>query len=280
MERNSIGIIGYGTMGAAIAQQIKNDYSVFIFDTDDTKTREVMGMMDALSLSALFASVATVVIAVKPQDMRQLLEQIKAFATEKHIFISIAAGVQTCDIEAYLAPLKVKIVRVMPNLLIRIGKGVSCLCAGKNATLSELAVTEKIFSQMGQVRRIPENLMDTATALFGSAPGYESYLIETQNIDVRNEFIPALTAIVQDKLKFFPSDSRGLVGLTAMGTLELIKQVGSPATLYKQVASKGGTTEAIIEVLKNGGSLKDAIEAGIQRARQLAKMAHVTMQGE
>ena len=189
----TIGVIGYGNMGAAIANQIKSDYSVFVFDADSKKTCNTSEITVIASLSELFVCAATILIAVKPQQLSSLLKEIRA-VTGEYILISIAAGVTTKDIQVALAPKRVKVIRAMPNLFARYGTGVTALCNGQYAGDDVLSVAIKVFEHLGKTRCIDEEKMDAATAVSGSGPGYLSYLIEKDKVvpEERSKYIDSL----------------------------------------------------------------------------------------
>ncbi len=268
-----IGIIGFGNMGSAIAEGIKNEYKVFVFDKDKKKTENLLGISVSRNAKELVKKVDAVILAVKPQDFDNVLDEIKAEVKNK-LVISIAAGITTHYIEKQLG--MVRVVRVMPNLPAKIGKGMACLCKGNFSTEEDLNFAQKLFGKFGQSLIIEEKLIDAATAVSGSGPGYFYYLIEGKG---QNEikkfgqdfFIPALSASAE-KIGFSKEQAKILAEATAEGSLAFLESVHiSPAGLAKQVASKGGTTEAGLEVLNKGGSLEDAVKAALKRAKELSK---------
>jgi len=258
-----IGIIGYGNMGSAIAERIKSAYDVVVFDKDINKTRNLSGIRIAMDIISLVKRVDVMVLAVKPQDFDTLLKEIKDYAKDK-LVISIAAGITTSYIETRLQ--KARVVRAMPNLPAKIGKGMICLCKGKFTDGEDLNFTNKLFSLLGKTLIIEENLMNACTAISGSGPVYVCNYLEAEKEGFSNDFQKAAKSV-----GFNAKQSAFLVNTTFSGTVEFLKETKiSPSELKRQVASKGGTTEAALEVLHNGGSLVDAVKAAVKRARELS----------
>jgi len=176
MSKKKVGIVGYGNMGSAIAEGIKGDYSVLVFDKDAGKTAPARGMKTARSLEELLGGSDIVVLAIKPQELGEVLERAKDGFVGK-LVVSIAAGIPTSLLEERLGG-GCRVVRAMPNLPAKIGKGMVCFCAGKNAGEDDLTDSAGIFSFIGRVMRVDESMMDAVTAVSGSGPGYLYFLLE------------------------------------------------------------------------------------------------------
>jgi pyrroline-5-carboxylate reductase len=268
-----IGIIGYGNMGSAIAQQLKEKFKIFVFDKDKEKTKDLLGIVAADSVKDLLNKVNIVILAVKPQDFDVLLDEIKIYAKGK-VVISIAAGISTIFIEKHLGG--VRVVRVMPNLPAKIGKGMICLCKGESATDKDLNFSKELFKNLGRTLVLDENLMDAACAISGSGPGYLYDWAEGKNIEeikkyAQDVFIPALLDSAKS-IGFSPEEARVLAESTGEGSIEFLEKTNISAQEAKKlVASKSGTTEAGLEIIHKGGSLKEAVIAAIKRAKELSK---------
>jgi pyrroline-5-carboxylate reductase len=268
-----IGIIGFGNMGSAIGNRIKSEYTVWAFDKDENKTDNLSGISVAGDLADLVNRVDAVILAVKPQDFDTLLTQIKQYIHGR-LIISIAAGISTEYIENKLG--EVRVIRVMPNLAAKIGKGMICLCKGSFATDNDLDFAKVIFDFMGATIIIKEKMMDAATAVSGSGPGFFYHLIQGRPNEewgdyASKEFIPALSASAQ-RVGFNSGQAELLAKKTAEGSIALLKETGlSPEALRMQVASKGGTTEAGLKALQSINSLGRAVEAALKRAGELSK---------
>ena len=277
---NTIGIIGYGNMGSAIAEQIKRDYQILCFDKDDTKTEDLPQIKVAKGIEELLKRSGVIILAVKPQDFDSVLVHMKGIVKDK-LIISIAAGVTTEYIEKTLGA--VRVVRAMPNIAAKIGEGVICLSRGKFATEEDFDFAENLFDHLGEAKRIEEAKMDAATAVSGSGPGFcfalsQSQRIDTANIEdfskfVRETFIPGLKQAAES-VGFESEEAEFLsvnTGNSCIGLL--VKTKLSAEELKAQVTSKGGTTEAGLEVLQRGGSLTDAVKAAKKRAEELSRGA-------
>jgi len=259
-------------MGSAICQRLKNSYSLFVFDKDSAKTKNLSGVNVAENILDLLNKSEAVILAVKPQDFDNLLNEIKT-NIKGELVISIAAGVTTGYIEKILG--RVKVIRVMPNLPARIGKGMSCLCRGKFASDKDLNFAKELFDKLGQTLIINEDMMDAATAISGSGPGYFYNFIEKKDREEikqsADKFVESLSASAKS-IGFSNEQANILAKATVGGSLALLQETKlSPLELKKQITSKGGTTEAALEVLHNSGSLRDAVKAALKRAKELSK---------
>jgi pyrroline-5-carboxylate reductase len=201
----------------------------------------------------------TLVIAVKPQDMGALLDEISAKVTPGSLVISVAAGIPTAFIGRRLAG-DVPVVRVMSNTPVLVDEAMSVISPGQHATEEHLRRAEQLLRPVGKVLRIPESQQDAATALSGSGPAYVYFLVE---------------AMV---------DAGILLGMPRSNALEMVKQAvygaatmlrdsgEHPVLLREAVTSPGGTTiNAIRELEKHGvrAAVLAAIEAARDRGREL-----------
>lgn len=271
-----IGIIGFGNMGSAIGERLKTDYEIVVFDKDKNKTSGLSDINVTKNITDLVNKVNTVILAIKPQDFEIVLNEIKNYAKDK-LIISIAAGITTKFIEAYLG--RVRAIRVMPNLSAKVGAGMICLCKGKYAKKNDLAFAKQLFGKLGKTLVLKEKMMDASTAISGSGPGYFYDWVEGKSIEeIKNtasRFASSLTATAQE-IGFTYPIARTLAETTTKGSILYLEETKlSPAEAKKQVASKGGTTEAGLEVLHNGGSLTEAVKAALKRARKLVKFISI-----
>ena len=274
----NLGIIGFGNMGSCLAKMLKSrKYKIWIFDKDKNKIGKPSGLGVAKSNMDLVKRVDVLILAVKPQDFESILKEIKRYSKGK-LIISIAAGITIGYIEKYLG--KVRVIRTMPNMPAKIGRGITCLCKGKFATDEDLDLTRQFFSKVGETLILGEDRMDMATAISGSGPGYCYDLMQDQEVDIdspyaiekfKDGFI-LLLAGAAVSIGFTPHYAMTLAKATAFGSIELLSETKlSPEELKKQITSKGGTTEAALEVLHRGESLEKAVRAALDRARELSK---------
>ncbi|MDD3987867.1 MAG: pyrroline-5-carboxylate reductase [Candidatus Omnitrophica bacterium] len=275
--RHKIGIIGLGNMGSVIASRLaeeSGEYKVLAFDKDKNKTG-ISSLEIAKDLSSLVAAVDIILLAVKPQDIDHLLKELKNCSGSK-LIISIAAGISTKYLEKVLG--NARVIRAMPNIAVKIQESVTCLCKGGFATESDLDFARELFSYLGTARNIDEGLMNAATAISGSGPGYIFYFIENSNMDSidipehsRHDMMRRLEKAAE-ALGFPVEDASFLAANTVNASLSLLKESGlKPEELRAQVTSKGGTTERGLEVLRKGGSWEEAALAATKRAEELSK---------
>lgn len=270
-----IGIIGFGNMGSAIGERIKSKYDVFVFDKDKSKTKNISGLGVCANIRDLINRVDTIILAIKPQDFDELLEGIKDYTKDK-LIVSIAAGISASFIENKLVGSRV--IRTMPNLPARVGKGMICLYKGNSATGIDLDFTEGMFRALGETLILnDEDMMDAATAVSGSGPGFLYDVIENKPLEEikkyeKNIFIKSLSESAQEA-GFTAEQAIKLAEVTTDGSiafLELTKL--PPSEAKKQVTSKGGTTEAGLEVLQGKiDNLTKAVKAALNRAKELSK---------
>lgn len=261
-------------MGSSIAERLKKRFNLVVFDKDLNKTQSLKRISVAQNNETLVRSCDVVILAVKPQDFSDLLNEIKNFSKNK-LFISIAAGISTDYIEKKLP--YARVVRVMPNLGIKIGSSVTCISKGRSSSKRDLAFAKKLFSYLGVVKEIDESLMNKVTAVSGSGPGFIFYSLENRAMyplrlkrNVRMFFINELKNSAE-KIGFGKREAKFLAKETVKSSFLLLKKTGlSAGELRKMVTSKGGTTEAGLKVLSEGGSFEDAIESAVKRAEELA----------
>jgi pyrroline-5-carboxylate reductase len=210
---------------------------------------------------ALVRGSQTIILAVKPQAMAQVLDEIRPEVNPRKLFVSIAAGFPLRRLEAGLGG-QVRVVRVMPNTPVLVGKGVSVTVAGSKATPADLKQTLKIFKAVGEAVSITgEDLLDAVTALSGSGPAFV-YLFAESLIEggVRGGLPQALAA--------------QLAYATLGGAAAMLSESGlSTRELRDMVASPGGTTVAGLGALETHHfreAVISAVETATRRARELA----------
>lgn len=219
------------------------------------------GVSALSSNTAAVAGANVIFLAVKPQQLAEAVREIAAHVKPEALIISIAAGVRTRAIEALLSP-AVRVVRAMPNTPALVGAGVTAICPGQNAGVDEMATAEVLLKAVGFVVRVEEEKMDAVTAVSGSGPAYVF------------AFMEALLDGAQ-KLDLPPELARQLVYGTLAGSLKLaVESDATPATLRERVTSKGGTTAAALEVIRERNVARawvDALAAAKKRSVELSE---------
>jgi pyrroline-5-carboxylate reductase len=220
------------------------------------KYRCVFGSLDLVVKNA-----DLIILAVKPQDFPVLLAELATASLKGKLVISIAAGVTTRYIEKVLRQ-PVRVVRVMPNLPALIGEGVTAVAPGSRATSRDLAMAKQVFSAVGTTLIVQEKTMNAVTALSGSGPAYVFLFVEC-------------LMKAAHKLGFADREARELVYNTLLGSAHmLVKSSDSAGELRLKVTSKGGTTQAAMDVFmkKNIAEIfTAALKAACDRARELSK---------
>jgi pyrroline-5-carboxylate reductase len=201
------------------------------------------------------------VLAVKPQDAPQLFGDIKPLVQPGQVFISIMAGVSMRAISEALGV--EKIIRAMPNLPAQIGAGVTAFTSTEAVTRIELAMVQNLLSTTGKTLFVErEEMIDAATAISGSGPAYVYF------------FMNALIEAAQS-MGFNAAEAEMLVSQTFTGAVDLYNQADASCSEWiSRVASKGGTTEAALEVFRTTELHKDIVagaDAALHRARELGK---------
>jgi pyrroline-5-carboxylate reductase len=261
-----IAILGAGKMGEALTSGLLRagvvspaEITAAARRSERAEQLQAAYGIEVLSAARAAEKAETLVIAVKPQDMDALLDEIRPVVTPDKLVISVAAGITTAFIGRRLAA-GVPVVRVMSNTPVLVDEAMSVISAGPHATEEHLRRAEQLLRPVGKVLRIPESQQDAATALSGSGPAYVYFLVE---------------AMV---------DAGILLGMPRANALEMVKQAvygaatmlrdsgEHPVLLREAVTSPGGTTISAIRELERHGvraAVLAAIEAARDRGREL-----------
>jgi pyrroline-5-carboxylate reductase len=213
------------------------------------------------SNAAVLAGAETIVLAVKPQMMNEVLAGLRPHAKPQHLFISIAAGVTMSRLAAGL-PAGARLIRVMPNTPCLIGLGASCYARGADATDEDAALVYRLLASVGKAYEVNESQLDAVTGLSGSGPAFVYTAVEALAAGGAAMGLPAELALE-------------LAAQTAAGAAAMILQTGkSPAELREQVTSPGGTTLAGLNELASrdgAGAFRAAVEAATRRSIELGQ---------
>lgn len=207
------------------------------------------------------ASSNLLVLAVKPQNMAELLKEIRPAVKPQHLLISIAAGITLQQISDALGQDK-RVVRVMPNTPCLVSASASAFAVSATATADDILRTERLLNSVGRAVQVPEKLLDAVTGLSGSGPAFVAIIIE---------------ALADGGVRMgLPRDlATMLAAQTVLGSAKVLLETGlHPGQLKDMVASPAGTTIAGLHALEQGGlraSLMDAVEAATLRAIELGK---------
>ena len=203
-----------------------------------------------------------VILAVKPQVVKSVLEESGKRISGDHLIISIAAGVPLRVLEGTLTHCKAKIIRVMPNTPAIVLAAASALSPGRYATSDDMRLARAIFDAVGRSVVVDESYLDAVTGLSGSGPAYVfSFLEALIDAGVKVGLARPIAEILAQQ--------------TLLGAVQLAMDSKlHPAELRAMVTSPGGTTIAGLHALERGSFrslVMDAVEAATERSRQLAK---------
>ncbi len=261
--KQTIGFIGAGNMGTAIIAGIYKKFKIIVCDADKKRQQLVKRRysLACYDLERVVGESDVLILAVKPQSFEKVLKAMKYHQKAKQLFISIAAGITTKYIECHLGE-KPRVIRTMPNLPAQMAEGMTGIAKGRYATNADVKFAKLIFDQVGQSIIVEEKSMDALTAVSGSGPAYVFYFVEC----------------LMKSAKSFglrEKDVKILVEQTLRGSLKLLSSQKEPASVLRaRVTSKGGTTQAALDVLKKkkvDQIFHEALSAARQRATKLAQ---------
>ncbi len=258
----NILIVGVGNMGATYVRCLLNSHftaaeNLWLLDSKPLSLKGLKGVSEKNVLpqpSEKIALADIILLAVKPQDFEMLSTEIAPFLQPQQIVLSIMAGVSMQKISALLN-LK-KVVRAMPNLAAQIGMGMTVFTASNALDKKELFIIQNLLNTTGKsIYTEDEKMIDAATAISGSGPAYVYYFM--------NAMMEKATQI-----GFTKSEAELLVSQTFLGAVHLHQQNEfSCEEWIAKVASKGGTTEAALNVFKSS-ELSEKIASGIKASHE------------
>jgi len=264
-----IGFVGAGNMaGALIRGLLRSGHSkaedMWASDPVDVQLRRLKRLHKievTRDNRALVRQSQTIILAVKPQSMASVLDEVRPEVTPRKLFVSIAAGFPLRRIEAGLGG-QARVVRVMPNTPVLVGRGISVAVAGSKATPADLRQTLRLFKGVGEAVSITgEDLLDAVTALSGSGPAFVYSFAESLAEGGVRGGLPQTLA-------------QQLAYATIAGAAAMLAESGlSTRELRDMVVSPGGTTQAGLTALEAHhfrDALIAAVEAATRRARELA----------
>jgi pyrroline-5-carboxylate reductase len=262
-----IGILGAGKMGEALISGLLRAgrapsglIAVVRRPERAAHVRDAYGI-GVVSAAEAAKSADTLILAVKPQDMPALLDEIAPHVPADSLMISVAAGITTSLIERRLGG-DIPVVRVMSNTPVLVDEAMSVISPGAYARPEHLERAEELLRPVGKVLRIPESQQDAATALSGSGPAYVYFLVEAM-VDAGILLgMPRGTALE-------------MVIQAVYGAATMLRETGEhPVILREAVTSPAGTTISAIRELERHGvraAFLAAIEAARDRGAELGR---------
>jgi pyrroline-5-carboxylate reductase len=224
-----------------------------------TKFEQATGCPATADNKEVAAASDVLVLAVKPPAVPPLLDELRNAVGERHLVVSIAAGVTLRQLADGLSGNR-RLVRVMPNTPCLLGASAAGFAAGPGARPEDAALVERLFNAVGKAFPLPESLLDAVTGCSGSGPAFVYVLIEAMADGGVRMGLPRDVALA-------------LAAQTVLGAARMVLETGQhPAALKDAVASPGGTTIAGLHALERGGfraAVMDAVEAATRRSAEL-----------
>jgi pyrroline-5-carboxylate reductase len=267
--KRPLGIIGGGNMGEALIAGVTHSaifspQEILFFEPRLDRAQYLLEKYRVSAVKTnqeLVKKSPTVILAVKPQSVPEVLAEIAPRIQSHHLLISICAGVLLDYIQSFFAR-PIRMIRAMPNTPALIQKGATALAASPRATKEDLSNAVRIFQAVGQAFVVQESQMDIVTGLSGSGPAYVFAFIEALAAGGVKEGLPNDVAL-------------SLASQTVLGAAQLMQATGQhPAILLNQVCTPGGTTVSGLYAMEKAGfrlALMDAVMAATERSRELGE---------
>jgi pyrroline-5-carboxylate reductase len=267
-DRGTVAVIGAGNMGSSLIQGLLqagwDPEMIYATGPDPHKMKRIaddLGVHTTTDNNEAAEFADTIVLAVKPQILAEVLDEIAPHVPEDTLVVSIAAGVPTTKIEDHLSGGQ-PVVRTMPNLPATVDAGASAMSPGQAASNEHLATTRRLFESVGTVVEVDERLMDAVTGLSGTGPMYVFQIIEG-------------LSDAGVKVGLSRSTAHELAKQTVLGSAIMAKESDKhPAELKDEVTSPGGTGITALHSMERGGLralLIDAVEAATERSIELGE---------
>jgi pyrroline-5-carboxylate reductase len=270
--KSEIFILGGGNMGLAYAScllktKVSSPQKVIIIEARAPRRRELHRILTCKIVASIPKEIPTraaVILAVKPQDMREACTLLQGKIKNSNLVISVMAGIEVRAIKKLLGN-QISVVRCMPNLPAKIGIGVTVAHIPLKLPRNMATSAREILRSTGSLIEVKsETLLNQATAVSGSGPAYLFYIAE--------HFIRVAVA-----LGFSHMQAKQMVADTIIGAAHLWRESGEdPQTLRERVTSKKGATNAAVLVFEEGRmgeTLRNGVRAAYRRARELARFA-------
>lgn len=269
ISKNKIGFIGGGNMAEALLKGMLSaagplDVAVSDLNTNRLELFKTQYGVDAITKDnrKVVEYADVIILAVKPQIIPQILEEVKDLVEDK-LIVSIAAGVLTESIEHHLNE-GARVVRVMPNTPALVGLGATGICKGSNADSDDIKLVETMMNTIGVCVVVGEDRMDAITGLSGSGPAYVYMFIDALADAGVNMGLTRVNAVK-------------LAAQTVLGAAKMVQETGiHPMQLKDNVTTPAGTTICALHELDKGAfksTVMSAVEAATKKAAKLGKIS-------
>jgi len=265
----TIGFLGAGKMATALAKGFlhaglvtpKQLIASDVIEAAGSSFAKETGAKTTNSNADVAKFAEVLILAVKPDQVPGALADIRDHITERHLLISIAAGVTLARLEAGLGT-DARLIRVMPNTPALVGASATGFALGKSATLADAELAKKLFSAVGVAFQVKESLLDAVTGLSGSGPAYVYLFIESLSDGGVAAGLPRDIATK-------------LAAQTVLGAARMVLETGQhPGALKDMVTSPGGTTIEGLHELEKGklrGTVMSAVRAATEKSKKLGQ---------
>lgn len=262
------GFIGVGNMGSAVLKACYKTFGkeeIVYYDSLEEKRSNISNLLKIEaedSNTSVINKSKYIILAIKPQYITSVLEEIKELVTANHVIISLAVGVSIESIKSILGH-STKVVRTMPNTPALISKGTTGVSFSSDVFKEdEKDIIDRFLSSFGEYEVFDEKLMNAVTCACGSSPAYVYMFIEALADSVVSYGIP------RDK-------AYSMVANTVLGSAAMVLESGDhPGVLKDRVCSPGGTTIAAVKALEESGfrhAIMKATDACYKRAVEISK---------
>jgi pyrroline-5-carboxylate reductase len=259
-----VGVVGTGNMGAALVRgwlrAAPAGVSWVVWDKIEAAAQRLLvddRVRMAASLEDLATSADTILVVVKPKDAEEPLRAMRPLLRDGHTMVSSMAGVTLASLREMAGP-RPALFRIMPNLGVELTVGVVAVCAEPGTEPARVDLVLGLLDPLGLAEMLPEDLIDVATAVGGSGPGFLALAIEGLEDGAVAAGIPRPQA-------------RSLVRQAALETAQLLSERSeTPLGLRQHLAATGALFEPGIGTLESRGirsAFQQAVEAAVQKSR-------------
>ncbi|MGJ9383333.1 pyrroline-5-carboxylate reductase [Salipaludibacillus sp. CF4.18] len=265
----NITMIGAGSMAEALIggwvkdSKVSPDSIMVTNYSNDFKLQELKkkyGISISRSVDKLSEHADVVFLACKPKDWEKALDPFRFTMKQGTPLVSVMAGVTIQSMENFFGDHAIPVIRSIPNTSAIVQASMTPYSIGKWISLENKKAVTHLLQFVGQIAEVPEEKIDAMTALTGTGPAYIYYLMESMEK-------------AAEKIGIDPELARHLVSQTLLGaSIRVQENVFSPKSLYEQIMSPGGTTEAGFNVLKERGvqdAMVECIEKAYERSQEL-----------
>ena len=262
-----VAIIGVGNMGGAILSGLTvaglSPKRIRVADPSRAaQAAQKYGVVPMATAAQAALGASTIIVAVKPNKVQEVITQMALQMTPATLLISVAAGVPIDDLETWASTAANKapsVIRAIPNIPARLRQGVTAIALGSGVTEAQMVTAQAVFGAIGAVIGVDETQVEAVSAVSGCGPAYLFLVAE------------AMTE-AGVRLGLSRETATHLVTQTFVGSSALLATGEPPTELRAQVTSPGGTTAEAIFVLEQCGvraAFGAAMKATVDRSREL-----------